>query len=101
MHSSETSANDPFEGFLEGLSETFFEHGSGSSSEDHGACLQHPILGNFHLPVEIEDAPKPSGIQNLSRMGWDEDSMYLSLGSSLYAHFLGCRKYLIIKYGWS
>jgi hypothetical protein len=36
---------------------------------------QHPILGNFDLPVEIEGAPKPSGSGNLPRKGWDEDGM--------------------------
>jgi hypothetical protein len=39
----------------------------------------NPILGNFELPVEIDDAPKMSGTHNLSREGWNEDSQYLSL----------------------
>lgn len=38
---------------------------------------QHLILGNFGLPVEVEDAPKPSGLQNLTREGWGEDGRIL------------------------
>ena len=32
----------------------------------------HPILNNYELPVEIEGIPRPSGPQNLSRLGWNE-----------------------------
>jgi hypothetical protein len=34
----------------------------------------HPILGNFHLPVEVENGRKASGIHNLAREGWSEES---------------------------
>lgn len=34
----------------------------------------HPILGNFYLPVEVEDRRKASGIHNLAREGWGEES---------------------------
>ncbi|PQE21764.1 hypothetical protein CJF30_00010580 [Rutstroemia sp. NJR-2017a BBW] len=33
----------------------------------------HPILGNFYLPVEVEDGRKASGIHNLAREGWSEE----------------------------
>ncbi|RAL67179.1 hypothetical protein DID88_007957 [Monilinia fructigena] len=49
------------------------------SGQDRGHPI-HPILGNYHLPVEIENARKQSGVHNLSREGWGEDK---------------CRNYLI------
>ncbi|KAF7861990.1 hypothetical protein EAF04_007870 [Stromatinia cepivora] len=53
--------------------------GDSPSGHDKGDMI-HPILGNYHLPVEIENARKQSGIHNLSREGWGEDK---------------CRNYLI------
>lgn len=43
------------------------------SGQDKGDSI-HPIFGNYHLPVEIENARKQSGVHNLSREGWGEDS---------------------------
>ncbi|PQE15295.1 DDHD domain protein [Rutstroemia sp. NJR-2017a BVV2] len=37
----------------------------------------HPILGNFYLPVEVEDGRKASGIHNLAREGWSEETEIL------------------------
>ncbi|ESZ94705.1 hypothetical protein SBOR_4899 [Sclerotinia borealis F-4128] len=45
--------------------------GDAPSGHDEGDAI-HPILGNYHLPVEIENAPKQSGVHNLSREGWGE-----------------------------
>lgn len=47
--------------------------GDSPPGQDKGDMI-HPILGNYYLPVEIEDAKKPSGLHNLSREGWSEDS---------------------------
>ncbi|PSS22144.1 hypothetical protein M430DRAFT_17704 [Amorphotheca resinae ATCC 22711] len=44
-----------------------------SSAADSNLDALHPILENFHLPVELEGAPKRSGVHNLLREGWDED----------------------------
>lgn len=41
--------------------------------QDKGDSI-HPILGNYHLPVEIENTRKQSGLHNLSREGWSEES---------------------------
>jgi hypothetical protein len=30
---------------------------------------QHPVLGNFDLPVGVENAPKPFGLLSLTREG--------------------------------
>ncbi|KAG4032920.1 hypothetical protein MFRU_006g03780 [Monilinia fructicola] len=49
------------------------------SGQDKGDSI-HPIFGNYHLPVEIENARKQSGVHNLSREGWGEDK---------------CRNYLV------
>ncbi|TAQ85553.1 hypothetical protein B7494_g6108 [Chlorociboria aeruginascens] len=46
---------------------------------------QHPVLGNYHLPVEIEGARKSSGVHNLSRIGWDEEK---------------CRNFMIRSLDW-
>lgn len=48
-----------------------------SSAADSNLDALHPILENFHLPVELEGAPKRSGVHNLLREGWDEDRMCL------------------------
>jgi hypothetical protein len=48
------------------------------SSADGRINDSHPILGNYHLPVDIENVPKPSGLQNLLREGWDEDRKFFS-----------------------
>ncbi|KAI9650880.1 hypothetical protein NHQ30_000915 [Ciborinia camelliae] len=53
--------------------------GDVQSGHDKGDTI-HPILGNYYLPVEIENARKQSGLHNLSREGWGEDK---------------CRNYLI------
>lgn len=47
--------------------------GDSPSGYDNGDMI-HPILGNYHLPVEIENSRKPSGMHNLSREGWGEES---------------------------
>ncbi|TEY58815.1 hypothetical protein BOTCAL_0199g00040 [Botryotinia calthae] len=52
--------------------------GDDPSGHDNGDI--HPILGNYHLPVEIENSRKQSGMHNLSREGWGEEK---------------CRNYLI------
>ncbi|KAF5870397.1 uncharacterized protein Bfra_009783 [Botrytis fragariae] len=51
-----------------------------SPSEYENGEMIHPILGNYHLPVEIENSRKQSGMHNLSREGWGEEK---------------CRNYLI------
>ncbi|TGO32905.1 hypothetical protein BHYA_0280g00100 [Botrytis hyacinthi] len=53
--------------------------GDSPSGYDSGDMI-HPILGNYHLPVEIENSRKQSGMHNLSREGWGEEK---------------CRNYLI------
>ncbi|KAF7919722.1 uncharacterized protein EAE97_011640 [Botrytis byssoidea] len=53
--------------------------GDSPSGYDNGDMI-HPILGNYHLPVEIENPRKQSGMHNLSREGWGEEK---------------CRNYLI------
>ncbi|KAF7891109.1 uncharacterized protein EAF02_001434 [Botrytis sinoallii] len=53
--------------------------GDSPSGYDNGDMI-HPILGNYHLPVEIENSRKQSGMHNLSREGWGEEK---------------CRNYLI------
>ncbi|KAF7950396.1 hypothetical protein EAE96_007682 [Botrytis aclada] len=53
--------------------------GDSPSGHDNGDMI-HPILGNYHLPVEIENSRKQSGMHNLSREGWGEEK---------------CRNYLI------
>lgn len=50
----------------------------GAPSMSDKEDMIHPILGNYHLPVEIENARKPSGLHNLSRDGWGEDSELIS-----------------------
>jgi hypothetical protein len=97
MHSSEDISENSFKD----PSEDFSEDSSKDSSEDSRACPQHPLLGNFHLPVEIEGASRQSGIQTLSRMGWDEDSMFPYLQQlNVNVDYIGCRSFLVMKYGW-
>ncbi|KAK8904172.1 hypothetical protein QC760_007603 [Botrytis cinerea] len=57
---------------------TTYIEGDDPSGHDNGDM--HPILGNYHLPVEIENSRKQSGMHNLSREGWGEEK---------------CRNYLI------
>ncbi|EDN93714.1 hypothetical protein SS1G_09581 [Sclerotinia sclerotiorum 1980 UF-70] len=46
--------------------------GASPPAHDRGDMV-HPILGNYHLPVEVENTRKQSGMHNLSREGWGED----------------------------
>lgn len=49
----------------------------------------HPIIDDYVLPVELEGFPKRSGIQNLSRIGWDEQStIYTIIHVSLETNYI-------------
>lgn len=58
---------------------------------------QHPVLANQDLPVEIEDAPKPSGSNDLDRGGLDEEGMSFAQIASVQKLicFEACRDFLV------
>lgn len=61
---------------------TTYIEGDDPSGHDNGDM--HPILGNYHLPVEIENSRKQSGMHNLSREGWGEESEWSVLDLIIY-----------------
>ena len=62
---------------------TFSQDHDRVNSVDSWLDSQHPISGNFDLPVETDGAPKPSGPANLTREGWDEEGISAYPSSSL------------------